>query len=176
MNGISAAAIICGIVLGTGLWLLFVRLPFMRPLTFVERIEPQLKSQNLESRLLRAGGQNATPFGPLERIIRPLLHDGLAALGKLNLGSKALTRRLAQAGINKSPVDFRAEQLLWAAAGFAAALAAVDASVLGGADVGARVAAAPEHAPTTNITRTRIAADRLREDIWLLLMLHQMAR
>ena len=125
MNGISAAAIVCGIVLGTGLWLLFVRLPFMRPLTLLERIEPQLKSQNLESRLLRASVQNATPFGPLERIVRPLLRDGLAALGKLNLGSKALARRLAQAGINKSPVDFRAEQLLWAAAGFAAALAAV---------------------------------------------------
>ncbi|ALV42886.1 type II secretion system protein F [Pseudarthrobacter sulfonivorans] len=125
MNGISATAIVCGIVLGTGLWLIFVRLPFMRPLTFVERIDPQLKSQNLESRLLRASGQNATPFGPLERIVRPLLHDGLAALGKLNLGSKALTRRLAQASINESPIDFRAEQLLWATAGFAAAVAAV---------------------------------------------------
>jgi tight adherence protein C len=125
MNGTSAAAIVCGIVLGVGLWLMFVRLPFMRPLTFVERIEPQLKSQNLESRLLRSSNHNATPFGPLERIMRPLLHDGLSALGKLNLGSKALNRRLAQAGISKAPVDFRAEQLLWAAAGFTAALAVV---------------------------------------------------
>jgi tight adherence protein C len=125
VSGLSAGAVVCGIVLGVGLWLMFVRLPFMRPLTFVERIEPQLKSQNLESRLLRVSGQNATPFGPLERIARPLLHDGLTALGKLNLGSRALTRRLAQAGVNKSSVDFRAEQLLWGAAGFVAALALV---------------------------------------------------
>ena len=125
MTGISAAAIVCGVVLGAGLWLLVFRLPFMRATTFVERIEPQLKSQNLESRLLRTAGQNVTPFGPLERIVRPLLRDGLTALGKLNLGSRALARRLAQAGVNKSPVDFRAEQLLWAAAGFVASLALV---------------------------------------------------
>ncbi|GAC1491688.1 MAG: type II secretion system F family protein [Pseudarthrobacter sp.] len=132
MSGIPAAALIAGIVLGVGLWLLFVRLPFMRPLTFIDRIEPQLKSQNLESRLLRASGENATPFGPLERIMRPLLHDGLTALGRLNLGSKSLSRRLAQAGINKTPVDFRAEQLLWAVVGFVASLALVVLSAVAG--------------------------------------------
>jgi tight adherence protein C len=61
----------------------------------------------------------------MERILRPVLRDGLSRLGKLNLGSKALVRRLAQAGISKSPVDFRAEQLLWAAAGFVVSLAGV---------------------------------------------------
>lgn len=132
MNGLSAAAIASGVVLGIGLWLTFVRLPFMRPLTFIERIEPQLKSQNVESRLLRASGQTATPFGPLERIVRPLLHDGITALGRLNLGTKALTRRLAQAGINKTPVDFRAEQLLWSAAGFTFSLALVVLSAAAG--------------------------------------------
>lgn len=130
MTGTSAAAIVYGIILGAGLWLLLFRLPFMRPTTFVERIEPQLKSQNIESRLLRSGEQNVTPFGPLERIVRPLLRDGLTALGKMNLGSRALARRLTQAGINKSPVEFRAEQVLWAAAGFVVSLGLV---VLGAA-------------------------------------------
>ena len=88
MTGTSAAAIAYGVILGAGLWLLLIRLPLMRPTTFVERIEPQLKSQNLESRLLGSGVQNVTPFGPLERILRPLLRDGLTALGKLNLGSR----------------------------------------------------------------------------------------
>ena len=104
----------------------------MRPTTFTERIEPQLKSQNLESRLLQSGEQNVTPFGPLELIARPLLRDGRTALGRLNLGSKALSRRLAQAGIAKSPIDFRAEQLLWAAAGFAVSLAAVVTGAVAG--------------------------------------------
>lgn len=97
----------------------------MRPVSFVQRIEPQLKSQNIESRLLSEVTQNVTPFGPLERILRPVLHDGIASLSRFNFGSAALTRRLSQAGINKSPVDFRAEQLLWAVAGFVVALGLV---------------------------------------------------
>ena len=133
MTGIQAAATLCGILLGAGMWLIFVRLPVMRATTLAERIEPQLKSQNLESRLLHAGGaQNVTPFGPLERILRPMIRDGFAALGRLNLGSKGLARRLAQAGIDKSPLDFRAEQLLWAAAAFAIALAFVILGALSG--------------------------------------------
>lgn len=113
-----------------GLWLILFRSPWMRAVTLSQRIEPQLKSQNLESRLLRSADQNVTPFGPLERILRPLLRDGLSALGRLNPVSRATARRLAQAGINKSPVDFRAEQLLWAATGFAASIALI---VLGAA-------------------------------------------
>ena len=126
MTGVQAAATICGVLLGAGLWLILVRLPIMRATTLAERIEPQLKSQNLESRLLHAGGaRNVTPFGPLERILRPMIRDGYAALGRLNLGSRGLARRLAQAGIHKSPLDFRAEQLLWAAAAFTISLAFV---------------------------------------------------
>ena len=122
---VSPAAVICGIALGLGLWLVIFRSPPMRPITLSERIEPQLKSQNLESRLLRAGEQNLTPFGPLERILRPVFRDWLTTLGKLSPSPGATGRRLAQAGINKSPLDFRVEQLLWAAAGFVVALVVV---------------------------------------------------
>lgn len=122
---VSPAAVICGISLGIGLWLVIFRAPPMRAMTLSERIEPQLRSQNLESRLLRAGEQNLTPFGPLERILRPVVRDWLSALGKLNPSPGATGRRLAQAGINKSPLDFRAEQLLWAAAGFVLSLASI---------------------------------------------------
>lgn len=122
MTTVPAAAIVCGLILGAGLWLLLLRLPFMRPISFAERIAPQLKSQNMESRLLRAADHNLTPFGPLERILRPLIRDGMAKLGRFNLGSSALARRLAQAGISKSPIHFRAEQVLWAVCGFVAAV------------------------------------------------------
>lgn len=125
-------AIVFGVLLGTGLWLVIFRSPYMRATTLAERIEPQLKAQNLESRLLRSGDQNITPFGPLERILRPVLRDALARLGRLNPGPGATARRLAQAGISKSTVDFRAEQMLWAAAGFAAALAVIVLGALAG--------------------------------------------
>jgi tight adherence protein C len=124
VSDISPAAVVCGVLMGIGLWLVIFRAPFMRAVTLSQRIEPQLKSQNLESRLLHAAGQqNVAPFGPLERIFRLLLSDALTALGRLNPVSKTTARRLAQAGVDKSPVDFRAEQLLWAAAGFAGSIA-----------------------------------------------------
>ena len=125
MTGTMAGATVCGVILGAGLWLFLVRLPFMRPTTFVERIGPQLRTHNLESRLLRTAPRNVTPFGPLERILRPALRDGVRSLGRINLGSTALNRRLARAGSAKTAVDFRAEQLLWAAGGFVLAVSVV---------------------------------------------------
>ncbi|MDQ0768587.1 tight adherence protein C [Pseudarthrobacter defluvii] len=129
---VSAVAVILGIILGCGLWLVIFRSPPMRAITFAERIEPQLKSQNLESRLLRIGEQTLTPFGPLERILRPVLREWLSALGRLNPSPGATGRRLAQAGISKSPLDFRAEQLLWAAGGFVVSLIVVLAGAAAG--------------------------------------------
>ncbi len=125
MTGLMAGATLCGAVLGAGLWLFLVRLPFMRPTTFIERIGPQLRTHNLESRLLRAAPRNLTPFGPLERILRPMVQDGVRSLGRINLGTTALNRRLARAGSAKTAVDFRAEQLLWAAGGFVLAVGVV---------------------------------------------------
>lgn len=122
MTTLTAITVLCGLLLGAGLWLVVARLPFMRATTFIERIEPQLKSQNLESRLLRSSNHNITPFGPLERILRPVVQDGLHFLARFNFGSTALSKRLAQAGAGKAALDFRAEQLLWAASGFVVAV------------------------------------------------------
>ncbi|KQQ80523.1 type II secretion system protein F [Arthrobacter sp. Leaf137] len=121
---VSPAAAVCGAVLGIGLWLVIFRSPLMRATTLTQRIEPQLKSQNLESRLL-SGEHTLTPFGPLERILRPFIRDSISALGKMSPAPGATARRLAQAGIGKSVIDFRAEQIMWAAAGFALSSAIV---------------------------------------------------
>lgn len=131
MTGLTALAAFCGLLLGAGFWLIFVRMPFMRTIPFVERIEPQLRSQNLESRLLSAPSDIA-PFGPLERILRPVFRDALGYLAKFNLGTTSLNKKLAKAGSGKSALDFRAEQLLWAAAGFATALVVVVVNATGG--------------------------------------------
>ncbi|WP_285240744.1 type II secretion system F family protein [Pseudarthrobacter sp. MEB009] len=123
MNGIPTAGIVVGLSLGIGLWLVVARSPLMRATTLAQRIEPQLRSQNLTSRLLLAGDTHPAPFGPLAGILRPVLHDALAALGRLNPSAGGAARRLAQAGITKSVLDFRVEQLVWAACGFIAVLA-----------------------------------------------------
>ncbi|TVU63386.1 type II secretion system protein F [Paenarthrobacter nitroguajacolicus] len=132
MSTSTAFAVLCGLLLGAGNWLILARLPFMRRPTFSDRIEPQLKARNLESRLLRAPTHNLTPFGPLERIVRPIFRDAMAYLPRVNVGSDALGRRLARAGSSKSTLDFRAEQLLWAGAGFVLALFLVAAGAASG--------------------------------------------
>ncbi len=115
MTPVLALAALCGLVLGAGLWLVLVRLPPMRPVTLTERIAPQLRAVDVRSRLLAAGPANVTPFGPLERILRPLFADAVAWSHRFNPASADLARRLAQAGKGQSTTDFRAQQLLWAA-------------------------------------------------------------
>ncbi|MHA7278875.1 type II secretion system F family protein [Arthrobacter sp. MDT2-2] len=119
MNPATALAALCGIVLGTGLWLVVVRLPAMRPPTLTQRVAPQLRAVDSRSRLLSESPANVTPFGPLERILRPLLADAVSWSHRFNPAAATLARRLAQAGRGQTITDFRAQQLLWAAGGLA---------------------------------------------------------
>ncbi|WP_314323459.1 type II secretion system F family protein [Paenarthrobacter ilicis] len=132
MTSTTALSVLCGLLLGIGLWLTGVRLPFFRATSLAERIEPQLRSRSLESRLLRAPTHQLTPFGPLERILRPVLRDAVTYLSRFSTGSAALRKRLARAGTRKSTLDFRAEQLLWAGAGLVFALLLVCISAVAG--------------------------------------------
>ncbi|OUM39809.1 type II secretion system F family protein [Arthrobacter sedimenti] len=119
MNPATAMAALCGLVLGTGLWLVIVRLPAMRPPTLTQRVAPQLRAVDVRSRLLSESPANVTPFGPLERILRPLLADAVSWSHRFNPAAATLARRLAQAGRGQTTTDFRAQQLLWAAGGLA---------------------------------------------------------
>ncbi|WP_309073008.1 type II secretion system F family protein [Paenarthrobacter sp.] len=132
MNTSTAFALLCGLSLGIGCWLVLVRIPFMRGTRFSDRIEPQLKSQNLGSRLLRAPTQDLTPFGPLERILRPIVRDAITSMSRFNVSSTALSKRLSRAGSIKTTLDFRAEQLLWAGAAFVIAVLVVVAGATAG--------------------------------------------
>lgn len=132
MTQLMTIGVLAGTGLGAGLWLVLARLPSMRRTRFVDRIAPQLKSVDVQSRLLAAGPVNVTPFGPLERIIRPVLLDAVSWLGRFNLGTTVLSKRLTQAGRRQTAVDFRAEQLLWAVLGLAAGILLALVSAAGG--------------------------------------------
>lgn len=108
-------ALLLGLCLGCGLWLVLVRLPFMRPLSFVDRMAPHLRSGRTSSRMLAEPLAAQTPFGPLGRIIGPALSDMVRLTARLNPGNDALARRLARAGLSTGVLDFRAQQLLWSA-------------------------------------------------------------
>jgi tight adherence protein C len=119
VNPVVALAALAGFLLGTGLWLVVVRMPVMRPVTLTQRVAPQLRAVDVRSRLLTRTPADVTPFGPLERILRPLLTDAVAWSHRFNPAAATLARRLAQAGRGQTTADFRAQQLLWAAGGLA---------------------------------------------------------
>lgn len=132
MTAQTGLAVGTGLLLGAGLWLMLVRLPFMRRCSFTERVEPQLRSVASQSRLLREAEGPVALFGPLERILRALLRDAAGWLGRFNPGTTALARRLVQAGRSQGALEFRAGQLLWAAGGFVLAVGAMAFPVAAG--------------------------------------------
>lgn len=115
MIAVWPAAALAGAVLGIGLWLTAVRLPFLRPRSFADRIAPQLRSGVPGSRLLAP--VDATPFGPLERVFRPVLREAVVKLNRLNPAAAALHKRLECTGRGTTVLEFRSEQLLYAGGG-----------------------------------------------------------
>jgi tight adherence protein C len=118
---ISWHGALLGLVAGLGLALAIFRLPAFRRPSLDSRLGPYLRD---------AGGMSGydlsdrtfTPFPTLERILRPYFGGGARALERVLGGGSVIRRRLQQAGLEMSVEEFRVEQLLWGAAGFAGAL------------------------------------------------------
>ncbi|MBQ1444139.1 MAG: type II secretion system F family protein [Renibacterium sp.] len=121
MSSQMLPAMLSGALLGLGLCLVLFRAPFMRGPDFSERIEPQMRPSAAQSRLLLRVDAPGSMLGPLERFLR----GGLARAGVrfpgIGSGNANLALRLGQAGRAQSPLEFRAEQLLWAGVGFGVA-------------------------------------------------------
>jgi tight adherence protein C len=111
-----------GLVAGFGLALAIFRLPMFRRPSLESRLGPYVRD---------AAGPGAyslsdrtfTPFPTLEHILRPYLASGARGLERTLGGSSLIGRRLQQAGLDMSVEEFRVEQLIWGAGGFAGALA-----------------------------------------------------
>jgi tight adherence protein C len=111
-----------GLGVGGGLALALSRLPVLRRPTLEDRLAPYLRDSASASRLLATRG-TLTPFPTLERILAPFLRDGVRLLERAVGGGQSVRVRLDQAGKAISVEAFRAQQLLWGACGFLAALA-----------------------------------------------------
>lgn len=115
MSTTMILSLVLGLCLGSGLWLVLVRIPAMRPVTFVQRVAPHLRAGRSGSRILAEPLAAQTPFGPLGRIVGPVLADVARMSQRLNPSNEALARRLVRAGLRIGVLDFRAQQLLWSA-------------------------------------------------------------
>lgn len=132
MSTTMILSLVLGLCLGSGLWLVLVRIPAMRPLTFVERVAPHLRAGRSGSRMLGESLATQTPLGPLGRILGPVVADLARMSQRLNPSNEALNRRLARAGLRISVLDFRAQQLMWSAGLTLAGAAMLGANLVAG--------------------------------------------
>ncbi|KHL04986.1 type II secretion system F family protein [Sinomonas humi] len=132
MSPLTGWAVLSGALLGLGLWITCARLPVLRRTTFAERVAPQLRSVDASSRLLRSDHLGVTPFGSIERVLRPAVAEAVAVMSSFGAGKAALERRLAQAGLSSRVTEFRSEQILWAGLAFGVgSVAAIGAASAG---------------------------------------------
>lgn len=112
--------VVLGLALATGLLLTIARLR-ARPIRFDERLAPYLSVPDPTSGLLGAAPVSS-PFGALERLVAPWLHDAARLVGRLGSPTAELERRLVRAGRPETPEQFRISQVAWGAGGLAVGL------------------------------------------------------
>lgn len=105
---------------GLGLWLVVWRLAARR-VTLDDRLAPYLRTPRSSSALLR-GPDARSPFPTLERLIAPVMADGVRLVTRLGSPSAEVRRRLERAGRPESVEQFRAAQVVWGVIGLAAGL------------------------------------------------------
>jgi tight adherence protein C len=111
----SSAGAGLGFVLGLGLVLVWAGLPRSRRHGLEQRLHPYLRDAPRPSRLLavpQVGGS-----GAFAALLRPVVGDLAQGIERTLGGSASVRRRLLRAGKAPDVDRFRAEQVLWGAAG-----------------------------------------------------------
>jgi tight adherence protein C len=120
---VSLAAVAVSVGLVAGVVLAVLGAPRMRRPRLAARLDPYLRGlEPATTRLLQGAETPLTPLPALERLLGPMLQDGARLVERWLGGSAAVARRLREAGAAADVTRFRAEQVLWGLAGFAAAV------------------------------------------------------
>jgi tight adherence protein C len=114
MSQLSAPGALSGALAGVGLLLAWRGLPRHRHPGLHERLSPYLRDAPRPSRLL---APEAGAGGALAALLRPVVADLARGVERLLGGSASVRRRLLRAGKAPDVERFRAEQVLWGAAG-----------------------------------------------------------
>jgi tight adherence protein C len=120
---VSLAAVAVSVGLVAGVALAALGAPRLRRPRLAARLDPYLRGlEPATTRLLDGAEAPLTPLPALERLLGPWLQDGARLVERWLGGSAAVARRLREAGEPADVTRFRAEQVLWGLAGFAAAV------------------------------------------------------
>ena len=116
-----AVLVSLGFVVGLGLAVSGA--PRVRRPRLGARLDPYLRGlEPAATRLLDGVESPLTPVPGLERLLKPLLHEGARLVERWLGGSAAVARRLREAGLADDVGRFRAEQVLWGLGGFVIAV------------------------------------------------------
>jgi tight adherence protein C len=120
------AAVLCGLALGLGLWLLVSIAPRLSRPSLLLRVAPYLSDVSADAREL-LGRRTANPLPVFGTLFDAPLRQLRRLVGVVAGGAEVTERRLRQAGLQLTVEAFRSQQLVWAAivgsAGIAAAAA-----------------------------------------------------
>jgi tight adherence protein C len=123
MTATTAWALLCGLGLGVGLWMLVSMTPRLSRPRLVDRVAPFVLDVSPAARDLLAR-RPADPLPVLGFVLAPLTGALRRGLGVVLGGPDATARRLRQAGSALTVDAFRGRQLVWGAAGAGAGVLA----------------------------------------------------
>jgi tight adherence protein C len=110
-----------GALLGVGLLVVLVRLPFLRKPTVDERISPYLRDLGAPDVFVGVV-DSRSPFYAILRLFGPSLRSAAQRLERILGGAGTIRRRLQRAGLERTVEEFRIEQLLWGTLAFGGGL------------------------------------------------------
>ena len=121
---LALSGALLGATAAGGVVLAVSRLPAARRPTLDDRLSPYLRDTAAPSRLLSAS-RPLTPFPTLERILGPAVVDASRLVERVLGGAASARHRLEQAGRGMTLEQFRAEQVVWGAAGLLSGIGGV---------------------------------------------------
>jgi tight adherence protein C len=124
MTGEVAWAVLCGLVLGVGLWSLASLTPRLSRPRLKDRVAPYILDVSAEARVLTSR-RSVDPIPVLGTVFSPLLAGSTRLLSSVLGGAETTERRLRQSGSDSTLQRFRSQQVVWTVLGLAAGVAAV---------------------------------------------------
>ena len=126
MTGLAPLAVLCGLALGLGLWLLVSLAPRLSRPNLATRIAPYVVDVSADARQL-LDRRTVDPLPLFGALLDPVIGRARRWLGVIAGGNDVIQRRLRQAGSPISVDEFRLKQLAWAAGGAGCGIVAATA-------------------------------------------------
>lgn len=121
VTGLTPLAILCGLALGLGLWLLVSLAPRLSRPSLSARVAPYVADVSADAREL-LDRHTANPLPVFGAMLEPIASGLRRLAGTVLGGNELITIRLRQSGSAITAEEFRSRQLVWGAAGAAIAI------------------------------------------------------